>query len=626
MTEHQATRILVTGASGHVGRLLVRALRERYVVAATDRQPGNPGLEVPFVRADINDETAMRQLCEDADVVIHAAADPRVDAPWDSLLANNVNGAHAVFHAAAAARCSRVVFMSSIHAAIGQPGNEQQDRDLEVRPSNLYGVSKVASEALARFLADSTQTSFVCLRLGRVCDRLCWRPQEATEGLKDVITDRDLVALVVGAIEAPPTLHFGLFNGLSNNRVKAAEIETTKRILGYAPVDDSYALADEVRDEPKFAAWPTTKQELLLQAALYEDSRALQAWRAWEADVDWDGHIEDASYRLLPLAYDNLLRAGHDQPIMQKLKGIYRHAWYRNQTGLARLGGLLRALREAGVATMVLKGAALIVTHYKSYGLRPMSDGDILVKEHDVATAIDVLTARGWTFEPPAVGIALNSLMAARHAVALRDAKSNEIDLHWHVLQENCQPGADRSFWEGSVEIEIAGERTRTLNDTDQLLHVCVHGARWNEMPPMRWVADAMMILRHSPAIDWELLVRQAQDRLLVLPLRSTITYLARAFDAPIPDAVLAHLRSGAASRQERLEFRYRSRDYRTRLFGYLPLMWFDYLRTRTPLANDNRVLGFATYLKDRVGAPSWLLLAPYLLKTSPRFRRLVGR
>jgi hypothetical protein len=135
-----------------------------------------------------------------------------------------------------------------------------------------------------------------------------------------------------------------------------------------------------------------------------------------------------------------------------------------------------------------------------------------------------------------------------------------------------------------------------------------------------------MMILRHSPVIDWDRLLRQAQGRLLVLPLRSTLSYLAQVFDAPIPDGLLAHLRSDAVSRQERLEFRYRSRDHRTRLLGYLPLMWFDYLRTRTPLASDNRVLGFATYLKDRVGAPSWLLLAPYLLKTSPRFRRFVGR
>ena len=626
MSDRRATRVLVTGASGLVGGLLIRALRDRYGVTATDRRPARPGLDIPFVQADINDETAMRRLCEGTDVVIHNAADPRVDAPWDSLLANNINGAHAVFHAAAAARCRRVVFMSSIQAAIGQPANKQQVRDQGVRPASLYGVSKVASEALARFLADSTETSFICLRLGWVCERSRWRLRAGTDGLDYVITDRDLVALVVAAIEAPSTLRFGLFYGSSDNRIKAVDIETTKRDLGYQPLDDSYALAQAASNEPVFAAWPTAQEELLLQAALYEDERALPAWRAWEADVDWEGHIEDASYRLLPLVYDNLLRGGFDQPIMQRLKGIYRLAWYRNQTGLARLGGLLRALREAGIATMVPKGSALVVTHYESYGLRPMSDGGIVVKEHDAAAAIDLLTSHGWTFEPSPVGVALNSLLAARHAVALKDAKGNEIDLHWHVLQENCHPGADQSFWEGSVEIEIAGERTRALNATDQLLHVCVHGARWNELPSIRWVADAIMILRHSPAIDWDRLLRQAQDRLLVLPLRSTISYLTQVFEAPIPDAVLARLRSDAVSVQEQLEFRYRSRDHRSRLLGYLPLMWFDYLRTRTPLATDNRVVGFATYMKDRVGAPSWLLLAPYLLMTSPRFRRLVGR
>jgi len=373
-------------------------------------------------------------------------------------------------------------------------------------------------------------------------------------------------------------------------------------------------------------SWPTPQQELLLRAALTEGPRAVDAWVAWEREINWDDHLEEGSYRLLPLAYENLQSEGFGHPIMQKLKGIYRLAWYRNHTGLTRLAAVLKALRASGVPTLVLKGSALLATHYKSYGLRPMSDGDVLVPRQDVGTAIGVLTSIGWKVETIADGVPLDELISSRHAVTFLDEQGNQIDLHWHTLVENCQPGADDAFWEGSVEITLAGEPTRALNPTDQLLHVCVHGARWNELPSIRWVADAIVILRQSSKdIDWDRLLRQAHDRLLVLPVRATITYLRHAFDAPVPDDFLRRVQSEATSRQERLEFKYRNRDHRGTILGYLPVMWFDYLRTRPPLSNTHRVWGFANYLKLHVGAPSILLVPPYLAFTSQRVRRFVG-
>lgn len=49
--------------------------------------------------------------------------------------------------------------------------------------------------------------------------------------------------------------------------------------------------------------------------------------------------------------------------------------------------------------------------------------------------------------------------------------------------------------------------------------------------------------------IDWEHLLTQAQERLLILPLRETFTYLHGVFAAPIPPPVLHKLHSKSASR-----------------------------------------------------------------------------
>jgi len=55
------------------------------------------------------------------DTVVHLAADPRYEAPWDGLLKNNIEGAYRVFEAALATGCRRVVFASSTHAVLGNP-------------------------------------------------------------------------------------------------------------------------------------------------------------------------------------------------------------------------------------------------------------------------------------------------------------------------------------------------------------------------------------------------------------------------------------------------------------------------------------------------------------------------
>jgi hypothetical protein len=53
---------------------------------------------------------------------------------------------------------------------------------------------------------------------------------------------------VVACIDAPDTLCFGVFHGVSNNRWKRLDISDARAILGYAPEDDAFALAGVIHD------------------------------------------------------------------------------------------------------------------------------------------------------------------------------------------------------------------------------------------------------------------------------------------------------------------------------------------------------------------------------------------
>lgn len=338
-----------------------------------------------------------------------------------------------------------------------------------------------------------------------------------------------------------------------------------------------------------------------MQAALLHGDAARMAWEQWRSTIDIE-RIDAGSHRLLPLLYRNLRALGVDDPLMGKLKGVYRRSWYENQLLLRNLATLVRQFHEAGIETMLLKGAALVLLHYREHGVRPMVDGDVLVRTEHALAAVHMLERIGWKPVEPF----LPTHLLATHGQRFVDKTGHEIDLHWHALHECCTARADEAFWARSVPVPVHDVMTRALDPTDQLLHVCVHGARWNFIPTVRWVADAMTVICSTPtAIEWLRLLSEAQQRRLTLPLLDTLTYLREVLEAPIPMTVLSALQHAPVSRTERIEHHYKTHDHRRKLFGYLPVLWFDYQRSDLCLPLPFKVVGFVRYLQYFWGLPS---------------------
>jgi hypothetical protein len=57
---------------------------------------------------------------------------------------------------------------------------------------------------------------------------------------------------------------------------------------------------------------------------------------------------------------------------------------------------VLAALTEAGLLTILLKGAALAYTLYPDPALRPMSDLDLLIHPQDLKQAVQVIQSMGY--------------------------------------------------------------------------------------------------------------------------------------------------------------------------------------------------------------------------------------
>jgi nucleoside-diphosphate-sugar epimerase len=235
-------KVLLTGAAGRIGSFLTRHLATRYSFVLTDVQPPVDTYGFPFTAADISDLEAMRALCRDIDTVVHLAADPRTTASWEDLLAPNMIGVQNIFQAAHEAGCRRVIYASSVNAVAGYPRDVQVHTSMPVRPLNLYGASKAWGEAVACFYADQRGLSSICLRFGWVLTRDSEHLRPDHPLLDMVLTYEDLAKLVVGSIDAPDDLRFGIFHGVSNNRWKRLDISDARAILGYKPEDDAFAL------------------------------------------------------------------------------------------------------------------------------------------------------------------------------------------------------------------------------------------------------------------------------------------------------------------------------------------------------------------------------------------------
>ena len=252
-------RLLLTGAAGKIGTHLRHALRDRYAWVLTDQNEMGKTSGQPFYQADMTDLVAINKLCEGIDTVVHCAASSQITSAWDDVLPNNIIGLYNILQATMTARCRRVILASSYHVVFGYPPVQPVQPTWPAYPVNLYGASKVWAEALAVVFAGQGQLSVLCLRLGVVsaADGLC----SSQPNLAAVITYGDLTRLVVAAIEAPSTVMYGCFPGLSDNRHKRLDISESVRVLGYAPQDDAFALA--LANQRSWCRWRSSIQKKL---------------------------------------------------------------------------------------------------------------------------------------------------------------------------------------------------------------------------------------------------------------------------------------------------------------------------------------------------------------------------
>src|SRR5574342_73274 len=298
---------------------------------------------------------------------------------------------------------------------------------------------------------------------------------------------------------------------------------------------------------------PRPDELLLLRAASLPDERAIGAWQEWIRSNDLHG-VDKTSFDLLAAVYRNLSSLGAETPPL--LRGVYNRSWVQNQKLFQNVAAVLRLFADHALPVLLLKGGALATQYYHDSGTRPMYDIDILVPTERALAAYDLLRANGWV---PLIlpGGPMEHVVRVVRSCVMRAADSTNLNLHWHAMVDRYGPDADTDFWAGAVEQVFNRVPARSLCPADQLLHVLVHGAKWENPRSVVWLMDAYQIIAFvGEPLDWQRLAGQARLRSAVLTVTAALDYLRSELGAAVPEATLVTLRRERPGVIEKLEYR----------------------------------------------------------------------
>jgi len=263
--------ILVTGATGHIGNVLVRKLLEqgrkvRALIWRGDDTSSLQGLDVEQVEGDVLDPQSLETAFQGVDTVYHLAGVISIMPGQNPLVWQvNVDGTRNILEAARQARIRRLVYTSSIHAIARAPHGVWINESLPFDPNNPYGaydrskatasleVQTAAREGLDAVIVCPTGVigpfDFRGSEMGEVIfNAATTKTMFYIEGAYDFVDVRDVVD---GMIAAGEKGNPGESYILSGHKLSVRYLlETVREVTGraFASVKIPFSLA-------KFIAW-----------------------------------------------------------------------------------------------------------------------------------------------------------------------------------------------------------------------------------------------------------------------------------------------------------------------------------------------------------------------------------
>lgn len=298
---------------------------------------------------------------------------------------------------------------------------------------------------------------------------------------------------------------------------------------------------------------------------------------------------------LRPVAWWVWCRAA-DREAGGPLRVAVRELVAREALVAARLAAVLQALATAGIAPIILKGAALAYTVYPEPWLRPRNDDDLLVAADQFDRARAVMRVLGYTEQAANPGARQT---AQCHFTVRGAGKVHHVDLHWHPLV----PAAFRGFpthaelLRTAVALPALGPAAKGPSPVHALLLACAHRvAHHGPTEDPQWLIDVHLLAHALDEEGWTTFCQAAGASRLAAVCRFELQRAVALLGSPVPQAVFDALGRATGEPSAR----------HLAAGGRLHRLWLEFgdLRARERWANLlSRLFPSPAYMRARYGA-----------------------
>jgi uronate dehydrogenase len=244
MPETPAKPVLLTGASGALGRVLAGSLSaEGWTLRMTDIVPFHDALpdRATFTKADLNDGVAILKLAEGCGAIIHLGG-VSVERPFEEVLGPNIRGLYHVYEAARR-EGARMVFASSNHSIGFHERTESIGADAQFLPDGFYGLSKAYGELMGRLYWFKHGVESVFIRIGS-----CFPEPVDARMLATWLSYPDFSRLVVRCVMTDKVGCSVIWGASANERMTWWR-DDAREALGWTPRDSADPFAGQLGDK-----------------------------------------------------------------------------------------------------------------------------------------------------------------------------------------------------------------------------------------------------------------------------------------------------------------------------------------------------------------------------------------
>ncbi len=323
----------------------------------------------------------------------------------------------------------------------------------------------------------------------------------------------------------------------------------------------------------------------LLRGLLLPDEPAATHLDGWCRSTDLD-LVDPATHRLLPLLYRRLADLGMSPPEFNRLRGVYRKTWYRNQRHLEAVKRAADVLIEAQIELTLVRGLALALGPYRELGLRMMDAARVVVEPERITTSIDLLTNAGFAVDGR-VGLPGYGL-----PTILVHQSGGRIDIREFVYGPGWSGKLEEPVGNHRISLPHDGLQVGTLAPSDSIAVATAFGLSV-PMSQYQCLIDLAMLTRQAdPADEWTDLINDYQDTPLAVPIGEAFGVFADEIPGALTSAARELTDKMRPTRRQHLEFWSHRRGRR---FARLPA-W--YRRAARKTQDDERV-GFVRFAKS---------------------------